>query len=210
MARPDVDQLLRDLVTGDRRTFDRLLVAIYPDLLSIARGLLRGQRSDHPFEDTDLVHEAYLVLVQYLNVQWHGRRHFFGALTQTMRRLLIDQARAAAALKRTGEHVAFRDVEESQGDTALEQQSDWSEVLARLSWEHPRWARTVECRCIQGLTIQETAAQLGVSHCTVSTDWHRAQAWLQQELNPPFPTRSDHSPKPTPSAPRTRRSTVPA
>jgi RNA polymerase sigma factor (TIGR02999 family) len=210
MARPDVDQLLRDLVTGDRRTFDRLLVAIYPDLLSIARGLLRGQRSDHPFEDTDLVHEAYLVLVQYLNVQWHGRRHFFGALTQTMRRLLIDQARAAAALKRTGEHVAFRDVEACQGDTALEQHSDWADVLDRLTREHPRWARIVECRCVQCLTIQETATRLGVSHCTVSADWRKARAWLQRELNPISLNRSDRPAHPAAPPPRTRRSTVPA
>lgn len=183
MPNAAVDQLLHDLDGDDRGTLDRLVAAVYPELQVIARALLRNQRSEHPFETTDLVHEAYLKLVRYQDVHWHGRDHFFGAITQTMRRLLIDHARAAATLKRNGTHVQLtQEVVNTQEDASLDPFNEWIDLLDCLARVHPRWAKIVECRCVQGLTIQETADALNISHCTVSTDWQKTRTWLGQEL----------------------------
>jgi RNA polymerase sigma factor (TIGR02999 family) len=132
------------------------------------------------------VHEAYLKLVRYQDVRWRGQSHFFGAVIQTMRRLLIDHARAASALKRKGTHVQLtQEVANIQDPGAPDLFTEWTDLLNCLAKEHPRGTKVVECRCVQGLTIQETADVLGVSHCTVSMDWRRAQAWLGRELGLP-------------------------
>lgn len=179
----DVTRFLNALTAGDRTAFDQLVAAVYPDLTVIAAALMRNQRKGHPFEPLDLVHEAYLKLVRYQDVRWRDQAHFFGSITQTMRRLLIDHARAASALKRNGTHVPLEALADILGDRSAEQSSEWVDLLARLARKHPRWSQVVECRCSFGFTIQETADALGVSHCTVSTDWQNARKWLQRDLD---------------------------
>ncbi len=182
MADPDVTHLLRELEDGDRSAFDRLLAAVYPALRQMARAKMRDQRDGHTLNPTGLVHEAYLRLVRYQDVEWEGRAHFFGAAAQTMRRILVDHARAKSADKRKGEHVTLvmdgNDAPAMPGSDLLE----IDDALKRLAEERPRWVQVVECRYFAGLNIDETAEALGISHGTVSNDWRMARAWLKREL----------------------------
>lgn len=182
MPDADVTRLLKDLEDGDRSAFDRLLAAVYPELRQMARARMRHQRDGHTLNPTGLVHEAYLRLVRYQDVAWDGRAHFFGAAAQTMRRVLVDHARAKAADKRKGEHVTIVTDENEPADAAGPGVLDIDDALTRLAEERPRWVRVVECRYFAGLTIEETAEALGISHGTVSNDWRLARAWLKREL----------------------------
>ncbi len=181
MHDPDVTQLLRELEDGDRAAFDRLLAAVYPALRQMARAKMRDQRDGHTLNPTGLVHEAYLRLVRYQDVEWDGRAHFFGAAAQTMRRILVDHARAKLTDKRRGEHVTIV-TDNEPADEPGHDLLDIDDALHRLAEERPRWVQVVECRYFAGLSIEETAEALGLSHGTVSNDWHLARAWLKREL----------------------------
>jgi RNA polymerase sigma factor (TIGR02999 family) len=181
MSDPDVTHLIHELEGGDRSAFDRLLAAIYPVLREMARAQRRGQRAGHTLDATALVHEAYLRMVRYRDVSWQGRAHFFGSAAKTMRRVLVDHARARSAEKRRGEHVTLA-TGIAQEDVGLDRVLEIENALERLETERPRWVRVVECRYFAGLTLDETAEALGISHATVSNDWRLARAWLKQEL----------------------------
>ncbi len=182
MPEAPITQLLKDFEGGEAEAFDRLVAAIYPALLRMARAQLRGQRSDHTLNTHDLVHEAYLRLVRYDEVDWKGRGHFFGAAAQTMRRILVDYARARSANKRKGERVTLTGAGLSSNDS-LERLIEIDDALTRMEEVQPRWVRVVEARYFGGLTIEETAEALGISHGTVSNDWRMARAWLKSELS---------------------------
>lgn len=177
----DITRLLSDVEQGQREAFDRLLSAVYPSLKEIAHARLRNEREGITLNTTGLVHEAYLRLVRYPNVQWQGRAHFYGAAAQTMRRVLVDQARVRSAAKRSGARVGLTEAV-SESDVSLEQVLEIDDALKRLAEERPRWVRVVECRYFAGMTLEETAEALGISHATVSNDWRMARAWLQREL----------------------------
>jgi RNA polymerase sigma factor (TIGR02999 family) len=133
---------------------------------------------------TALVHESWLRLVGPNGQTFENRAHFFGAASQAMRRVLVDHARAWSARKRRGERVVLTS---SSGVKAVTVPLD--EVLAvdtalrDLAAVNPRLVRVVDCRYFAGLTIQETAEALGVSHATVSEDWRFARAWLRRALS---------------------------
>lgn len=182
MSDPDITQLLQAFQDGDHSAFDRLLAAVYPALRQMARAKMRDQRDGHTLNPTGLVHEAYLRLVRYPDVAWEGRAHFFGAAAQTMRRILVDHARAKSADKRRGEHVAIVTDENEPAAVPGADVLEIDDALQRLAEERPRWVRVVECRYFAGLSLEETAEALGVSHGTVSNDWRMARAWLQREL----------------------------
>lgn len=183
MESEDITALIQASEGGERNAFDRLLERVYPELRVIAHAKMRNQRADHTLNTTGLVHEAYLKLVRYRDVSWKGRAHFFGAAAQTMRRILVDHARAKSADKRRGEHVSLTQAE-GVGDVSLDRLIEIDDALTRLAEERPRWARVVECRYFAGLTIEETAEVLGISHGTVSNDWRMARAWLKRHLDP--------------------------
>ncbi len=180
-SQDDITRLLSDVEQGRREAFDRLLEAVYPSLKEIAHARLRNERDGMTLNTTGLVHEAYLRLVRYQNVNWQGRAHFYGAAAQTMRRILVDQARIRSAAKRSGVRVDIT-VAIAERDVSLEQVLEIDDALKRLAEQRPRWVRVVECRYFAGLTLEETADVLGVSHATVSNDWRMARAWLQREL----------------------------
>lgn len=182
MPDDDITRLLGRLEGGERAAFDELLARVYPELQQIAHARMRGQRAGHTLNTTGLVHEAYLRLVRYPDVDWQGRAHFFGAAAQTMRRVLVDHARAKQADKRRGEHVGLTQAGLDAADVSIDEVLEVHDALERLALERPRWVRVVECRYFAGLTIQETADALGVSHATVSNDWQMARAWLQRAL----------------------------
>lgn len=178
----DVTQLLIAVDSGNTDAFDRLLVKVYPELKQMARSKMRQQKEGVTLDATGLVHEAYIKLVKYQDVKWKGRSHFFGAAAQTMRRILVDQARARATDKRRGEKVGLTGHDDA-AFVSLEEVVDVDDALKKLAEERPRWVKVVECRYFAGLSIQETAEALGISHGTVSNDWQMARAWLKRELS---------------------------
>ncbi len=194
MTQEDVTHLLKELGDGNRVAFDRLLARVYPELKQIANARLRDQHSAQTLNPTGLVHEAYIRMVRYQDVDWRGRAHFFGAVAGTMRRVLIDRARAKSADKRSGDRVTLVGPGEDDAEfefasgastgLTMEELLELDDALERLSAHRPRWVKMIECRYFAGLTIDETAEVLGVSKGTVSNDWQVARAWLHRELNP--------------------------
>jgi RNA polymerase sigma factor (TIGR02999 family) len=182
-ASADVTVLLAQLVDGDQQAASRLVPLVYSELRQMAARYMRRERVDHTLQTTALVHEAYLKLVGQTPASWQNRAHFFAVAAQVMRHILIDHARAHLREKRgCGQAVL-------QLDEGLvfspEQSSELLEVdaaLHRLSELDPRQGKIVELRFFGGLTVEETAAVLGISPKTVKRDWSVAKAWLHGEL----------------------------
>jgi RNA polymerase sigma factor (TIGR02999 family) len=143
------------------------------------------ERPGQTRQATALVHEAWVRVVGDGQAAWNGRGHFFGAAAQAMRRILVEQARARARLKRGG----GREREEAELDRlALAEPGSPEDVLAveealaRLEAEDPRKGRIVELRYFAGLTVEETAAALELSVGTIEREWRFIRAWLQVQL----------------------------
>ena len=84
---------------------DELLLLLYQELRKLAHSKLRKLKPGQSLQTTDLVHEAYLRLRRRPDVQWNGKRHFFGAAAMAMRDIMVESARRKGALKRGGDQV---------------------------------------------------------------------------------------------------------
>ncbi len=180
---PDITQMLIDWSNGDREALDRLLPAVYTELRRQAARHLRRERAGHTLQTTDLIHEAYLRLVDQKNVRWQNRAHFFAVAAQSMRRILVDHARRRHRAKRGGSAIALP-LDEGLV-VAAEKSIDLlalDEALTRLAAIDVRQSQIVELRFFSGLSIEETAAVIGVSLTTVKDDLNMAKAWLRREM----------------------------
>lgn len=180
--RGEVSGLLRAWGDGDRGALDRLTAIVYDELHRLARHYMRGERSGHSLQTSALVNEAYMRLVNYKDMHWQNRGHFFAVSAQLMRRILVEHARRHN-LKRGGgvRHVSLEETAMVGGDRApdLIALDDAMVVLARLD---SRKVQVVEMRFFGGLSVEETAEVLNVSPVTVMRDWSAAKAWLYREL----------------------------
>ncbi len=187
-AEPTPTELLRAAQGGDAAAADAFARLVQGELRTLAASYLRRERAAHTLQPTALVNEAYLRLLGQERVAWQGRAHFFGVAAQVMRRVLVDHARRAQAAKRDVGLSVTLDDGAGGGDAAREDTGRTLEVLAvhdalaRLERLDPRQARIVELRFFVGLTLDETAAALGVSRPTVWREWTLARAWLAAEL----------------------------
>lgn len=184
----DVTALLRQWSDGDREALDRLVPLLYGELRRMAHGRLRRESARPSLNTTALVHDAYLKLVDVRRARFEDRTHFLAMASRVMRRLLVDQARARRAAKRGGDAVpvGFDEalwVSEAQADAF----ADLNEALERLEVFDPRQGQIVEQRYFGGLSLEETAAALGISLATVKRELRFAHAWLAAELNRPAP-----------------------
>ncbi len=157
----EATELLAGWSKGDLQAREALMPLVYNELR-------RRERSDHTLQATALVHEAYLRLVEQDSVSWQNRHHFFGAAAKLMRRILVDHARGHAAEKRGG-GIARVPLTEA---IAMSQQQPTEllaldESLTRLAAVDPQQGRIVELRVFAGLSVEETAAVLGISPATV-------------------------------------------
>jgi RNA polymerase sigma-70 factor (ECF subfamily) len=179
----DATASLEAHAAGDRGAAERLLPLVYDELRALAGRYIHRERAGHSLQPSDLVHEAYLRLVDGSRVSWQGKTHFFAVSARQMRRVLVDHARARNAQRRGGgaRRLALRD-SITPSDRAPLEVLALDEVLSRLEAVHSRQARIVELRFFGGLTIQETAFVLRVSVETVKNDWRMARAWLLREL----------------------------
>jgi len=183
MGPDDITHLLQDLDRDGSRAAE-LLPLVYDELRALARARMAQEKPGQTLQATALVHEAWLRVAADGDVRWNGRGHFFGAAARAMRRILVEQARGKARLKRGGGR-ARQDVEALEiaapgpGDDVLAVE----EALARLESEDPRKARVVELRYFAGLTVEETAAALELSVGTIEREWRFVRAWLQVQLD---------------------------
>lgn len=179
----DLTELLHAWRAGDASSGDRLIAALYRELRLIASRQVRGERAGSTLQTTALVHEAYLRLIDQRRTDWVDRRHFLAIAATTMRRVLVDRARARRSLKRGGGDVpvALAGLADLVPDPAAEI-LDVDRALSRLAALHPRPARVVELRFFGGLEEREIAAVIGVGERTVRRDWSFAAAWLAREL----------------------------
>ncbi len=179
----NITQVLRELSDGQESAPARLMPLVYDELRKLAQGYLRGERSDHTLQATALVHEAYIRLVDWENVTWQNRAHFFALAAQIMRRILVDHAREHQAQKRGGEWTKLS----LEGAMSLPQQKEvdvvaLDDALQELERMDRTQSRIVELRFFGGLTIEETAEALRISPATVKREWVLAKAWLHKTI----------------------------
>jgi RNA polymerase sigma factor (TIGR02999 family) len=179
----DVTLLLNQIGNGDSSP-DELLSLVYDELRKLASGYLKNERQDHTLQATALVHEAYIRLVDWENVNWQNRSHFFAVSAQVMRNILVDHARKKKAevhggnLQKLALDEAISFSQSKEVDLV-----DLDDALLELERLDERQSKIVELRFFAGLTIEETAHALDVSTMTVSRDWNFAKAWLYRRLN---------------------------
>jgi len=179
----DTTQLLRAWAGGDSLALRQLTPRVYRELRRMAARLLQNERPGYTLQSVDLVHEAYLRLVNAKEVDWQHRAHFFAVAATLMRRILLDRARRKAADKRGGTPKML-DLEKTL-DVAQTQARELmvlDDSLTALAQFDPRKARIVELRFFGGLSVKETAEVVKVSSDTVLRDWKLARAWLLTEM----------------------------
>jgi len=180
---PDgVTDLLLEWRGGDDSALERLIPLVYRELRRIASRCLRHESAQQTLETTALVHEAYLRLIRSRRVQWQDRAHFFALSARLMRRVLVDEARKRNYQKRGGGVTRIALDEQMIGDRREFDLLALDDALQRLAEHAPRKGQVVEMRFFGGLTIEETAAVLGVSTDIVKREWRTAKLWLLRAL----------------------------
>ncbi len=181
----DVTRLLQQIDAGNANAASELLPLVYDQLRGLASQKLRHEDAGQTLQGTALVHEAYIRLVGGANMQhWQGRRHFFAAAAEAMRRILVDNARRKKSLKRGGdrEREQLADLPARTPEHSGEDILAINEALEKFSREDPEKAELVKLRYFAGLTLPEIAELLGISRATASRHWTYAKAWLFDEI----------------------------
>jgi RNA polymerase sigma factor (TIGR02999 family) len=185
----DITTLLKAWSAGDCTARDQLMPLVYHELKRLARRCMRKERTDATLQATALVHEAYLRLVGLNQIGWRDRAHFFAVGAETMRRILVDAARARTSTKRGGQagrppaFTSIPDIENLNFSSTRDRELiGIDEALNAMAQFDSRKARVIELRFFGGLTVEEAAAVLQVSPQTVMRDWRLAKAWLTREL----------------------------
>lgn len=179
----NVTRLLVEWGHGEQAALDELIPLVYAELQRLAQHYLRGERRGHTLQTSALINEVFLRLIDQ-QIDWHNRAHFFGVAARLMRQILVDHARSQGRVKRGGDQqrVSLADAAELEPATDKDLIA-LDEALTGLAALDPRQSQIVELRFFGGLTIEETAEVLGISHATVEREWSMARAWLRLELS---------------------------
>lgn len=179
----EITQLLIAWGDGDQSALEELAPLVHSELHRLAHHYMSREGPGHTLQTSALINEAYVRLINWKNVRWQNRSHFFAVSAQLMRRILVDFARDRQYLKRGGgalqvslAEAAALTVERSHDLLALD------EALTALTDLDPRKGQMVEMRFFGGLTVEEVAEVLKVSEETVVRDWRFAKVWLLREL----------------------------
>lgn len=187
MSKPsvqDVTQLLQAWSDGNQEALAELTPLIYAELHRLARRYMAQERPGHLLQTTALVNEAFIRLIDWQNVHWQNRAHFFGVSAQLMRRILVDFARTQNYAKRGGE--ALRVPLDAAATVPQERSTDLvalDEALQQLAALDARQSQVVELKFFGGMEMEEIAEVLKVSLGTVKRDWSLAKLWLLRRLN---------------------------
>lgn len=180
----EVTQLLLQASAGDRAALDAMMLIVDAELRDLSAGYLRNERAGHTLQPTALVNEAYLRLIDQLEVTWQNHAHFLGVAALMMHRILVNYAEARNADKRGGgaSQVTLDDAMAVFQTRNLDVIAV-DEALTRLAATEPRKAQIMEMRFFGGLTVPQIAGVLNTSVSTVERDYTVARAWLQRELS---------------------------
>ncbi len=179
----EITRLLRDWGKGDKAALDRLTPRVYAELRRIAGRFMHREAAGITMQATALVNEVYLRLVDVSQANWQDRAHFFAVSANMMRRILVDQARARGAARRGGRRaVPLEDAPEAAAPSRDRETIALDDALNALAQVDPRKARVIELRFFGDLSVEETAAVLGVAEITVMRDWKLARSWLNREM----------------------------
>jgi len=179
----DVTGLLQRWSAGDESARDRLIPLVYDRLRDLAHRRLWGASVENSLNTTELVHEAYIRLVDAPRVDLPDRARFLALASEIMRNLLVDRARARLAVKRGG-GIRPLDLDEfeSISDENLETVAELDDALKRLEGLSPRQGQLLQHRYFGGLTLEESATAIGVSLATAKRELRSARAWLALDL----------------------------
>lgn len=179
----DVTHILKAIEHGDVSAADELLPLVYEELRKLAACKMANESPNQTLQPTALVHEAWLRLTGKENVQWNGRAHFFAAAAESMRRILIDNARRKLALRHGGGQQRVDILEQDIAASASDEQLlAINEALEKFDAQDKQKAELVKLRFFVGLTIEEAADILGISVTTAKRHWTYARAWLHAEI----------------------------
>jgi RNA polymerase sigma factor (TIGR02999 family) len=175
--------LLQKVDSGALPPLQELVPIVYEELRRLAHRQLAGESRKITLQTTALVHEAYFRLAGDMEVTARGRAYFFAAAARAMRQVLVDAARRRGAVKRGGGETPVTIDELPSGvDAYASDILDLDSALNDLERFNPRHVRVVECRFFGGMSVDETAAALGVSPRTIKADWALARSWLHRTL----------------------------
>jgi RNA polymerase sigma factor (TIGR02999 family) len=187
----EVSQILSAMEQGDPNAAARLLPLVYDGLRQLAAQKLAQEKPGQTLQATALVHEAYLRLVGDDGgpdgSRWDGRRHFFAAAAEAMRRILIDRARHKKSHKGGGGRrrveldadALLADPDSGEADALLA----LDEALRQFEAVDPPKARLVKLRYFAGLSVAEAGEALGISPATAKRDWVYARSWLYGKIH---------------------------
>jgi RNA polymerase sigma factor (TIGR02999 family) len=187
MAAPsshEVTLMLQAWGKGDTSALERLTPLVEAELRRLAHHYLAQERSDHTLQTTALINEAWLRLIDWKQVTWQNRAHFFGVSARLMRYILVDFARERKQQKR-GAGAPHVSLDQAAAVTA-ERHDDLvalDDALHTLARYDARKCQIVELRFFGGLTVEETAEVMSLSPITIIREWNKAKAWLYQELS---------------------------
>jgi len=181
----EITQVLERIQNGESSAAEALLPLVYEELRKLAAHKMAQEKPGQTFQATELVHEAYLRLVDVEQRQrWDGRGHFFAAAAEAMRRILVERARRKKAAKHGGgrrrldaEKVALAAPEQEDDLVAID------EALDRLAAIDPVKAELVKLRYFAGLTIEGCAEALGISCATAKRYWAYSRVWLFEQVS---------------------------
>jgi RNA polymerase sigma factor (TIGR02999 family) len=181
----DVTRILSAIEQGDPSAAGQLLPLVYDELRLLAAQRLTHEKPGQTLQATALVHEAYVRLVGTEQVQhWDSRRHFFAAVAEAMRRILLDRARDKCRIKRGGN---WRRLSLDEVDLSVAEPPDdlpaLDEALQKFAQEDSLCAELVRLRFFAGLTLEEAATTLGIARRTADRYWAFARSWLYDELS---------------------------
>ncbi len=189
----EITRVLNALEDGDSRDTGELLPLVYAELRKLAASKLAHETPGQTLDATALVHEAYLRLIGSEDqAQWDNKGHFFAAAAESMRRILIDNARRKQSIKRGGEHKR----QEFDADRIVAPEFpldllDLDEALTKLEGTDQSAAQVVKLRYFGGLTIPQVAKAMGISPRSADRLWAYARAWLHVAIHGPDKKSAD-------------------
>ncbi len=185
VRRPDqsITLLLVKWGSGDKAALDELIPLVYDELRKLAASYLRRKPGTNTLQATALVHEAYVRPADEHRTSMQHRAQFLGLAAKIMRDILVDHARKRLAAKRGGDQLRLSLTEaERFGHKPEVELVALDDALKMLAATNPQHSRVVELRFFGGLTIEETAQVMTLSHATTERYWSFARAWLRREL----------------------------
>jgi RNA polymerase sigma factor (TIGR02999 family) len=182
----DVTRILNAIEDGNTQAVDELLPLIYEELRVLAAQKLSHELPGQTLQATALVHEAYIRLVEAKDQSWNSRGHFFKAAAESMRRILVENARRKKSVKRGGEHKRIKDIDifdlPSESNINPEDLIALDEALTKLDSDDRTLADLIKLHCFAGLTLVQVADILTISSRTAERHWAFARAWLNKEI----------------------------